>query len=88
MSPPIVSIALIVFLAFGGNSAAPGGEAPTTNEQCDNGLAMGPPPRTQGPAGHRGARTYMNTQPVGFWLTGPAFIFETHLAGRPQADRL
>ena len=30
----------------------------------------------------------MNTQPVGFRLTGPAFMFETHLAGRPQADRL
>ena len=44
MASPILSIALIVFLAFGGNSAAPGGEAPTTNEQCDNGLAMGPPP--------------------------------------------
>ena len=41
MASRIVSIALIVFLAFDGNSAAPGVGAPTTNEQCDNGLAMG-----------------------------------------------
>ena len=48
----------------------------------------GPPRDTKAQPATEDLARNMNTQPVGFRLTGPAFMFETHLAGRPQADRL